>query len=154
MRRIPFFLFLGVLAAAVGVSAQQSSAPTLTPNRIILRVADLEASVHFYRDVVGLQLQRAFDNEFAEFGQGGMTILLQKVARKSTGPSTGLSAITEIVLDSPDILESYRALKARGVDFPHPPRVATDGDGKDLLTADFRDPDGHVLSIAGWVARR
>jgi catechol 2,3-dioxygenase-like lactoylglutathione lyase family enzyme len=140
--------------ASFGTSAQQPGAPSLSPNRVILRVADLDASVRFYRNLVGLPLQRTFDNEFAEFGNGGLTIMLQQVTRKSTGPSTGLSAITELVFDSPDILESYKTMKARGVDFPHPPRIATDGDGKDLFTADFRDPDGHVLSIAGWVARR
>jgi len=152
MRRIAFMLVL-VMAPALPALAQ-SPAPALRANRIIVRVADLEASIRFYRDLVGLPLQRTFDNEFAEFGEGGMGILLQKVTRKSTLPSTGLSAITEIVLDSPDVLESYNAMKMRGVVFPHPPRLATDGDGRDLYTADFRDPDGHVLSIAGWVAHR
>lgn len=153
MRHIAFAILLMVLPSS-GAFAQQSLAPTLKANRIILRVADLDASIRFYRDLVGLPLQRTFDNAFAEFGDSGVTILLQKVTRQSTGASTGLSAITEIVFDSPDIQESYKAMKARGIDFPHPPRVATNANGKDLLTADFRDPDGHVLSIAGWVPTR
>jgi len=148
------FALLVLMTVSFTASAQQRSGPPLTATRVILRVVDLDASIRFYHDQVGLPLQSTFDNEFAVLGQGGLSIMLQKVTRKSTGPSTGLSAITEIVLDSDDILESYKSMKARGVDFAHAPRVATDGDGRDLYTAAFRDPDGHVLSIAGWVARR
>jgi catechol 2,3-dioxygenase-like lactoylglutathione lyase family enzyme len=134
------------------LSAQQ--APRLRANRVIVRVTNLDASIAFYRDRVGLALQSTFDNEFALFGEGDMSILLQKVTRKSTGASTGLSALTEIALESPDVLESYRAMKGRGVEFPHAPRVATSEDARDLYTADFRDPDGHILSVVGWVSRR
>ena len=153
MSRIAWGLLL-VLSAAFTASAQERSAPALTASRVILRVVDLDASIRFYRDQVGLPLQSTFDNEFAVLGTSGLSIMLQKVTRKSTAPSTGLSAITEIVLDSPEIFESYNAMKARGVEFLHAPRVATDGEGRDLYTAGFKDPDGHVLSIAGWVARR
>jgi catechol 2,3-dioxygenase-like lactoylglutathione lyase family enzyme len=151
MRRLTL-IALVLASTSLTLSAQQ--APRLKANRIIVRVTDLDASVTFYRDRVGLPLQSTFDNEFAVLGEGDMSIMLQKVTRKSSGPSTGLSSLTEIVLESPDVLESYRALKARGVIFPHAPRVASSDDSRDLYTADFRDPDGHVLSVMGWVAHR
>jgi catechol 2,3-dioxygenase-like lactoylglutathione lyase family enzyme len=137
------------------VTRSRSVAPGLVANRVILRVTDLQQSVAFFRDRVGLPLQSTFD-EFAQLdGGGGVTLMLQKVTRKSSDPSTGLSALTEIVLESPDILASYEAMKGRGVIFRFAPRVATtDGKTRDFYVTDFRDPDGHVLSIGGWMPHR
>ena len=79
--------------------------------------------------------------------------MLQRVASTPAAaqPNTGLSAMTEVVLESADVLASYQAMQRRGVAFRIEPRVVTvDGAGRDLYAVDFRDPDGHVLSIAGW----
>jgi catechol 2,3-dioxygenase-like lactoylglutathione lyase family enzyme len=148
---------VGFCAAAVPVvRAQQTparsaaDAPALTANRIILRVTDLKKSVAFYRDQVGLPLQTTFD-EFAVFGNGGTTVMLQQLVRKSSAPSAGLASFTEIVLESPDVFASYRAMRARGIEFRREPSAATTDGSRVLYTADFRDPDGHVLSITGWV---
>lgn len=127
-----------------------SAAPALAANRIILRVTDLAKSVAFYRDQVGLPLQSAFD-DFAVLGGSGTTVMLQQVTRKSSGPSTGLASLTEVVLESSDVFTTYRLLLSRGVVFRREPAPATTDGAKVLYTADFRDPDGHVLSIMGWV---
>ena len=152
-----FLIALSVLVAVAVTAAQQpetgvTSAPTLVPNRVIVRVTDLAKSIAFYRDLVGLPLQSTYE-EFAVFGGDKMTVMLQQVARKSTGPSTGLASLTEVVLQSTDVFASYRSLRSRGVVFRFEPRLATTDGVHDLYTADFRDPDGHVLSIAGWVER-
>ena len=52
---------------------------------------------------------------------------------------------TELVFHVADIDAGHRALSARGVAFRIAPRPVT----ADRLAADFRDPDGHVLSILG-----
>ena len=44
-----------------------------------------------------------------------------------------------------DIEAAYGTLRERGVAFRVAPRIVTG----DKLAADFRDPDGHVLSIFG-----
>jgi catechol 2,3-dioxygenase-like lactoylglutathione lyase family enzyme len=143
-----------LLLALVAISlAGRASAGDLKANRIILRVADLKTSVAFYRDRVGLPLQSTFD-EFAVFGGGdGVTLMLQEIARKSNAPNSGLSAFTEVVLDSPDVMKSYADMKARGVMFTREPFAATTDGSRVLYAANFRDPDGHVLSITGWIAR-
>ena len=46
---------------------------------------------------------------------------------------------------SEDIDAAHRQLRERGVAFRVEPRIVTG----DQLAADFRDPDGHVLSILG-----
>jgi lactoylglutathione lyase len=151
-----FLIALSVLGAATVTAAQQPetgvASATLAPNRVIVRVTDLAKSIAFYRDLVGLPLQST-DEEFAVFGDDKMTVMLQQVARKSTGPSTGLASLTEVVLQSTDVFASYRSLRSRGVVFRFEPRPATTDGVHDLYTADFRDPDGHILSIAGWVER-
>jgi catechol 2,3-dioxygenase-like lactoylglutathione lyase family enzyme len=148
MRRTILLAVL-VLAAVAG----QASAGDLKANRIILRVADLKASVAFYRDRVGLPLQSTFD-EFAVFGgEGGVTVMLQKLTRKSNAPNSGLSSFTEVVLESPDVMKSYAEMKARGVVFSREPFAATTDGDRVLYAANFRDPDGHVLSITGWTGK-
>ena len=147
-------LALTTLLACVVARPLQAQSPELRTNRVILRVTNLTASIAFYKDQVGLPLLSTFDNEFAEFGNpGGLIVMLQEIVRKNDAPNAGLSALTEIVLDSPDVMASYRAMKTRGVKFSREPQVATSDVTRDLYAADFRDPDGHVLSIIGWIAR-
>ena len=144
-----------VLAAAVAApSTARAADGTLTAARIILRVTDLKASVAFYRDRVGLPLQSTFD-EFAGFGGGeGITLMLQEVTRTSNAPNSGLSAFTEVVLETADVMKSYADMKARGVVFTREPFAATTDGSRVLYAANFKDPDGHVLSVTGWIANR
>jgi len=150
MRRATALL---VFLAGFATSLFAQQPPGLKANRVIVRVADLTASVAFYRDGVGLPLQSTFD-EFAVFGGDGMTLMLQQVERKSNAPSTGLSALTEVVLESADVMKSYQEMKARGVVFLREPFAATTDGSRVLYAATFKDPDGHVLSITGWVDRQ
>jgi catechol 2,3-dioxygenase-like lactoylglutathione lyase family enzyme len=144
---------------AVSLAQAQEPAPSQPPapanlvaSRIILRVANLQKSVVFYRDLVGLKVTSTFE-EFAVLNGGaGVTVMLQQISTGSLQPSSGLAAMTEVVFESPDILASYHAMKARGVAFRIEPRVVTnDGGGRDFYAVDFRDPDGHVLSLGGWL---
>jgi catechol 2,3-dioxygenase-like lactoylglutathione lyase family enzyme len=152
-------LILSVLAvtarpaapAEQGGGGGAASTPTLRAGRVILRVADLQKSIAFYRDQVGLPLQSATP-EFAILdGGGGVIVMLNQVSVAK--PSSGLAALTEIVFESPDIMATYTGMKARGIVFQVVPRVVTTDGVRDMLASDFRDPDGHVLSIAGWVPR-
>jgi catechol 2,3-dioxygenase-like lactoylglutathione lyase family enzyme len=153
MRRLTFVVLLITAFASTLATAFASTlaATELKATRVILRVTDLNASITFYRDKVGLPLQSTFD-EFAVLGDG-VTVMLQQVTRKPAAPNTGLSAFTEVVLESSDVMASYREMSARGIVFSHEPRMATTDGSRDLYAADFKDPDGHVLSIAGWVKR-
>src|SRR5215472_2714155 len=110
---------LSLVLAATALAAP-ASAGELKANRIILRVTDLKASIAFYRDGVGLPLQSTFD-EFAVFDGQGVTLMLQEVVRKSNAPNSGLSAFTEVVLESEDIMKSYAEMKARGIAFTSEP---------------------------------
>ena len=85
---------------------------------------------------------RASGAEFAFLQAGAVTLCLRQPARAPQGEDEGR---VEIVFDVPDIQAAYETLKARGVVFRVEPRVVTGT----MWATDFRDPDGHVLSILG-----
>ena len=152
-------IIVGIVVVLVGTVAApfaraQSAANTaVRASRVILRVSDLDRSTAFYRDRVGLKLQ-SLTEEFAVFDAGGMILMLEHLPKPPSSPSAGLAAFTEIVLESADVLATHTAMQARGVPFKREPRAVTSDDTRVMYAADFRDPDGHVLSIAGWVPRQ
>ena len=154
MKRHVIVAALAIVAANVSPALAQSTAnASVRAARVILRVSDLDRSTAFYRDRVGLTLQ-SLNEEFAVFDAGGMVLMLERLPKPPSSPSAGLAAFTEIVLESGDVLAMHAAMQARGVQFKREPRAVTEDETRVMYAADFRDPDGHVLSIAGWVARR
>lgn len=122
---------------------------------VILRVSDLPRSVAYYKDMLGLTMQASFPG-FAFFAAGGVTLVLNenKAAAAAAGRVPDGVPATEIVFETTDIHAAHAALKSRGVAFAREPRVVTSDATHDTLATDFCDPDGHVLSITGRVARR
>jgi catechol 2,3-dioxygenase-like lactoylglutathione lyase family enzyme len=108
---------------------------------IILAVTDLNRSVAFYRDRLGLKLDRTHE-EFAFFDAGGITIALRG-GRPKYDPAALLA--TEVSFEVEHVKPAYQALKKLGVEFKREPMVVTGT----TWAANFRDPDGHVLSIVG-----
>lgn len=121
------------------------SAPITGIDNIILAVHDMDRSLAFYRDAVGLEV-RMTSPEFAFLQAGVVTLCLRRSAGAAEATATGTGV--EVVFSVSDIHEAYAALTAKGVKFRVEPRVVTGT----LWAADFRDPDGHVLSIFGPAA--
>jgi len=107
---------------------------------LILGVTDLRRSLSFYRDTLGLQL-RGTGGEFAFLDAGGVTLALRE--QKDLGQAT--NGRVEFVFSVDDVSAAHESLRSRGVEFRLEPRIVTG----DRYAADFRDPDGHVLSIFG-----
>ncbi len=116
---------------------------------IILRVADLTRSASFYRNTLRLTIDREIPR-FAFFKTGAVTIGLNQVAPDKAGAGT---CLTEIVFNVDDIHAEHARLTAAGVEFLMPPTHVSSDDTHDLYAAAFRDPDGHLLSIASRVAK-
>jgi methylmalonyl-CoA/ethylmalonyl-CoA epimerase len=108
---------------------------------VILSVTDLNRSIEFYRDRLGLKLTST-NEDFAFFDAGGITIALRG-GRPKADPAD--LASTEIAFGVDHVKPAYQALTKSGVPFKREPRIVT---GTTWAT-DFRDPDGHVLSIVG-----
>ena len=115
---------------------------TLTQiSHVMLGTTDLTGSLAFYRDMLGLTVQTEMPG-FAFLDGGGVTLSLSEAHAKLATPVAGG---TEIVFGVADVTAAHEALTARGVEFLNPPRNVTG----DQWAANFRDPDGHLLSIFG-----
>jgi resuscitation-promoting factor RpfA len=116
---------------------------------MMLIVSDLPVSLHFYRDLLGLHAVDVTDRT-AELTFGGGRLLLCLVADMSPVNRR----VEHLHLDVPDVEAAYHDLRAKGVEFPHAPRVITTrADGSELLAATFRDPDGHAVALTQWRER-
>lgn len=112
---------------------------------VILRVKNLDESVAFYRDRVGLQLVSQ-SPAFAFFDGGSISVALNSSPDQQRDES-----LTEIALEVDDVNEAFDELTERGVSFEVELRPVMEQDGKSLLAAHFFDPDGHAWSVTGWV---
>lgn len=113
--------------------------------QIILRVSDLERSIAFWSDTVGLDLTLQAGT-FAFLEAGGIQLTLNEVDRTVEDTS-----LTEIVFELDDIRAGHAELLGRGVPFEVELRPVTAEGSRELLAAHFRDPDGHLASAVGWV---
>ena len=119
-------------------------------------VSDLEASRHFYRDILGAEEFREYGGTSAVLKFAGTWLLLVT----SGGPTPDKPTVTfappaardvvnhELTIKVPDCRAAYEILKARGATFLTPP-VEYDWE----IRCFFRDPDGHLLEISETKAR-
>lgn len=110
-------------------------------SHVMVGVSDLERSLAFYRDKLGFTVQQQLPG-FAFLDGGAVTLALSKDIWNYAGKAAGA---TQVVLAAESVKASYAALKAKHVEFINEPR---DVNGRDWA-ANFRDPDGHLLSIFG-----
>jgi catechol 2,3-dioxygenase-like lactoylglutathione lyase family enzyme len=150
--------FVGLVGLAVGVISlvrpiqvlrirnRKHAAAVAGVSLVIVRVTDMVRAIRFYRDAVGLAVV-AESPQFSFLDAGSIQLVLT-VSTDAVIPDRSL---TEIVFEVDHIDAAHSAMTARGVEFRVDPRPITSQDGRALHAADFRDPDGHVLSITGWV---
>jgi len=108
---------------------------------VMLGVHGVARSLAFYRDALGLTVQRELPG-FAFLNAGGVTLCLSEPAAKVRGQVVGAG---EIVFSVEDVTSAYQALRGKGVQFTHEPRSVT----PTTRVANFDDPDGNHLSIFG-----
>jgi catechol 2,3-dioxygenase-like lactoylglutathione lyase family enzyme len=108
---------------------------------VMLGVQDVARSLGFYRDKLGLKVQREIPG-FAFVDAGTVTLCLSEPAAKVRGQVAGAG---EIVFSVEDVAAAYQALRGKGVRFTHEPRNVT----PTTRVANFDDPDGNHLSITG-----
>jgi catechol 2,3-dioxygenase-like lactoylglutathione lyase family enzyme len=108
---------------------------------IMLGVRDLQQSLAFYRDKLGLKVKMQ-EAQLALLDAGPITLGLSPGHVRL---SPQVNGATEIVFRVDDVHAARRALMGRGVVFMNEPRQVTPTD----WAAHFRDPDGHLLSIFG-----
>ncbi len=120
----------------------------------IIPVSDLDASIAFYQDKLGLKLRERRDdipeNAEAHFELGDARLLLYK----SVGAGQSRHTLAGFEVD--DIDETVAALRDNGVAFEEydmpglktEDGIATMGDSKGAW---FKDPDGNILAVEARV---
>ena len=107
---------------------------------IMLGVADLDRARAFYRDTLGLAVKQEIPG-FVFLETGPVALCLSAAhARLAEHPGP-----SEVVLSVDSVRDAYAALKEKGVEFLREPANVTGAS----WAANFRDPDGHLLSIFG-----
>ena len=107
-------------------------------HQVAMTATNLDASVAFYRDVVGLPLIRRAGDEWAEFDAGAVRLALHGAVHGHAPPPGGATAV--FLVD--DLDDARGALTARGVTFGHEGGV--EGYARFLA---FADPDGNTVQI-------
>jgi len=115
---------------------------------LLILVSDLERSTKFYKETLGLKMTGGIPGEFAFFEWGGITLGI----RETDQPIA--KCLCEISFQVGDVRAVYESLSKKGVAFAKPPRMVTGDATRELLATDFRDPDGHVLSVTGWSTKK
>jgi len=112
---------------------------------VMITVSEMERSVRFYRDLLGLPLK--FESpDWTEFKTGTTTLALHGGGKKAERASGELQAGTaSIGFHVDNLSQKYDELKAKGVVFVMPP---SDRQEEGIKLAVCLDPDGLPISIA------
>lgn len=118
-----------------------ASAPAVL-GQVALTVSDVERSVAFFRDKVGLRFLFAAGPALAFLDLGAVRLML-------SAPEAGLTpgGSTVLYIKVADIVAAHVAMRARGVDFVDEPHLIASMPDHDLWMTFFRDPDGHMLAL-------
>ena len=116
---------------------------TSTLGHVHLRVRDLERSIDFYADLLGLEVtERLGPYAFLSFGEHHHDVALQEVGEDAPGPGRGVGlyhAAIEVA-DDAALEDVYRGLEERGI------RVTPVDHGISRALY-FEDPDGNGLEV-------
>ena len=111
-------------------------------------VSDMERSVEFYRDKLGIPLKFQTP-DWTEFATGATTLALHAggTAREyqDTGDQSKTAGACSIGFNVEDVDKTYEELKAKGIPFAMPP---TQREGEPIRLAVGLDPDGLPISFA------
>jgi catechol 2,3-dioxygenase-like lactoylglutathione lyase family enzyme len=105
---------------------------------VMRTVRDVDRAATFYRDLLGLTITARFE-DFAFFDTGEATLALTSELGGGAEPQGD-----ECVFAVSSVEKAYAALKDR-IEFLNEPRPVNDRN----WAVNFRDPDGHLLSLYG-----
>jgi catechol 2,3-dioxygenase-like lactoylglutathione lyase family enzyme len=108
---------------------------------IMLGVRDLEQSRMFYEDRLGLKVSQKIPG-YVFLETGAVTLILSESLAKNVSPIAGA---TEVIFSVNDIRVAHAALMSKGIEFTQEPHNVAGP----MWAANFRDPDGHLLTIFG-----
>ena len=133
----------------------QTSSPNFRLDHTMLRVKNLEATLHFYIDILGMKILR--QNEYPE---GRFTNTFIGYTGEDDGTNIELTCNWDqeddydrgngwghLALKVDDVYAASEYLKSHGVEFSKEPSPMKNGT---RILAFIKDPDGHKLEATFW----
>ncbi|MBI3241261.1 MAG: VOC family protein [Chloroflexi bacterium] len=113
-----------------------------------LLVHDLDKSIAFYRDTLGLEVEFANGNFFVKFKLDGTPLMLfeKEAAAKMLFPKEHITQGGGVLLafQVDDLQKTCAELKSKGVEIFEGPKATAWGQ----TVAYFKDPDGNVWEVS------
>jgi methylmalonyl-CoA/ethylmalonyl-CoA epimerase len=113
--------------------------------QIAVPVRDIEASVKFYRDILGMQFLFQASPGLGFFDLNGVRLMLDSPAQANAGNSS------VIYYKVADIVASYTSFLERGVHFIGAPHLVAKLPDHDIWMAFLHDPDMNILALMAEV---
>jgi catechol 2,3-dioxygenase-like lactoylglutathione lyase family enzyme len=134
------------------LTTSRDGIPVTGVNELVLEVVDLEASIRFYTDVLGLPLVERWEHRDAAWVMAGerTRIGLWRPQVGIAGGRGGLHVHYAMHLSEADYDRAVERLRARGCDV-HEERF---GNYDESRAAYVTDPDGHVVELWTWDVSR
>jgi predicted enzyme related to lactoylglutathione lyase len=109
-------------------------------------VTDWERAIRFYSGTLEMAVaQRSDEWGWAQMATGEGQLALERVDAADDEGRALVGRFVGVSLQVPDVVATYEALAARGVEFVGPPERQPWGG----ILAHLRDPDGNVLTLLG-----
>jgi methylmalonyl-CoA/ethylmalonyl-CoA epimerase len=113
--------------------------------QIAVPVQDLKRSIHFYKDILGLQLLFSTDH-MAFLDCDGLRIMLSLPEKEEFA---GASSV--IYFQVGDITESYKELKKKEVTFLDDPHIVAKMESTETWMVFFKDTEGNTHALMSEV---
>ncbi|HJM68848.1 MAG TPA: VOC family protein [Candidatus Babeliales bacterium] len=111
------------------------SVDTIKVGMIIVMEPELEKSVKFFKDL-GFPLKFHLEEKWAEFAIGDVKMGLCPTSSEVIEHHTG------VILEVPDVRQTFEEFKAAGVEFVKEPFEAVHG-----IMCSFKDPGGNIFDL-------
>lgn len=114
--------------------------------QVAIPVSDVERSIAFYRDVLGMRFLFAAPPGLGFFDCGGVRLMLDAPAFAAGARAGG---VVYFAVD--DLDDAFATLSARGAAFEARPHLVATMADHELWMAFLRDPDGSLLGLMAEV---
>jgi catechol 2,3-dioxygenase-like lactoylglutathione lyase family enzyme len=136
---------VGAILTLTVPESNEEARPNLA--KVIVRVTDMQRAVEFYRDAIGLEVERPLrrggygDEQWVTFNAGACTLALNRGA-------DGEAAVggNGLVITVADIERARQRLSDHGID-----AEAACSPAPGIVVINVRDPDSNRLSIEAFV---
>lgn len=113
-----------------------------TPDRFVIYVSDMQRSVAFYRDTLGLPLKFSSPG-WSEFSNGGTILALHRHMGGEAGAAEPAAGQATLAFTLDDLQGAYETLQTEGAHFSLAPQTQPSGQTFAIL----HDPDGFSITL-------